>query len=112
MNPLSLTEIEKAREKYKEFVKYSDFKVAQEKAEKYLGKDTILRLSRTKNKKYDVFNPSTNKWIAFGQMGYEDYTKHKDPIRRRSYLARATKMKGDWKDDKYSPNNLSINILW
>jgi hypothetical protein len=45
-------------------------------------------------------------------MGYEDYTKHKDPVRRQAYLKRATKIKGDWKDNKYSPNNLSINILW
>jgi len=32
--------------------------------------------------------------------------------RRRLYLARATKIKGDWKTDKYSPNALAINILW
>ena len=24
-----------------------------------------------------LFNPTTSKWIHFGQMGYEDYTKHK-----------------------------------
>ena len=103
---------EQLREKYKEFIKYSDFKIAQEKAEKYLGKDTILRLSRTKNKKYDIYNPNTGKWVAFGQLGYEDYTKHKDPVRRQRYLNRATKIKGNWKEDPYSANNLSINILW
>lgn len=103
---------EELRKKYAEFIKYSDFRQAQKKAEEYLGKDALLRLSRTKNKKYDIVNPNTGKIVSFGQMGYEDYTKHKDPVRRQRYLARATKMKGDWKDDKYSPNNLSIHILW
>lgn len=45
-------------------------------------------------------------------MGYEDYTKHNDPERRLRYLARATKIKGDWKNNPYSPNNLSIRLLW
>jgi hypothetical protein len=31
---------------------------------------------------------------------------------RRRYLARATKIKGDWKKDPYSPNNLAIHVLW
>ena len=53
-----------------------------------------------------------NKWINFGQLGYEDFTKHKDNERRDRYLKRATHIKGNWKNDKYSPNNLSIHILW
>jgi hypothetical protein len=31
---------------------------------------------------------------------------------RKKYLARATKIKGNWKADPYSPNNLAIHILW
>ena len=42
----------------------------------------------------------------------EDYTKHKDEKRRKSYLARAKGIKGDWKNNKYSANNLSIHLLW
>jgi len=45
-------------------------------------------------------------------MGYEDFTKHKDEERRQQYLSRATNIKGNWKKNKYSPNNLAINILW
>ena len=45
-------------------------------------------------------------------MGYEDFTKHKNEERRQDYLSRATKIKGNWKNNKYSPNNLAINILW
>ena len=43
------------------------------------------------------------------------YTLLKDPTaysHRKSYLARATKIKGDWKKDKFSPNSLAISILW
>lgn len=53
-----------------------------------------------------------NKWIHFGQMGYEDYTKHKDDDRRKNYLKRSSNIKGQWKSNKYSPNNLSIHLLW
>jgi hypothetical protein len=83
----------------------------QRKAMKYLGKNTLVYLSTRKNKKYMVKSPD-NKLIHFGQMGYEDFTKHKDKERRDSYLKRATKIKGNWKDNKYSPNNLAINLLW
>lgn len=58
-----------------------------------------------------VQNPD-NKWIHFGQMGYEDYTKHKDDDRRKNYLNRSSNIKGQWKANKYSPNNLSIHLLW
>lgn len=45
-------------------------------------------------------------------MGYEDFTKHKNEERRQNYLNRANAIKGDWKKNPYSPNNLAINILW
>ena len=32
--------------------------------------------------------------------------------KRTSYRARAMKIKGEWKDNKVSPNNLAIHILW
>ena len=32
--------------------------------------------------------------------------------RQQKYLNRSSKIKGEWKNDKYSPNNLSMNILW
>ena len=59
-----------------------------------------------------VYDPHKQKWVHFGQMGYEDFTKHNDPIRRHNYLTRTAFMRGDWKNNKYSPNNLSRNLLW
>ncbi len=53
-----------------------------------------------------------NKWIHFGQLGYEDFTKHLDKQRRELYLKRASKTKGQWKTNIYSPNILSIVLLW
>ncbi len=70
----------------------------------------LLKSSR-KDKKYMVLNPK-GKFVHFGQMGYEDFTKHKDLKRKEAYLQRATKIKGGWKKDPYSANNLAINILW
>ena len=91
---------------------FSNPKIVFQKAKKYLGTNALIQLSDKKDKKYMVFNPESNKWIYFGQMGYEDFTKHQDTIRRERYLKRTANMKGDWKDNKYSPNNLSRNILW
>jgi hypothetical protein len=84
---------------------------AQRKAKKYLGKNTELFLSSRKDKKYMVITPD-DKLVHFGAIGYEDFTKHKDKERRDAYLRRATKIKGNWKGNKYSPNNLAIHILW
>jgi hypothetical protein len=95
-----------------EILEYSNPTIVFKKARKYLGKDVKIELSKNKNKKYMIFNPNTEKWINFGQMGYEDFTKHKDPVRRHNYLTRTANMKGNWKDNPYSPNNLSRNILW
>ena len=67
--------------------------------------------STRKNKKYMIMNDD-HKYIHFGDSRYEDFTKHQDKERLKYYLSRATKIKGDWKKDKYSPNNLAINLLW
>jgi hypothetical protein len=64
------------------------------------------------NKKFMIMNDD-KKWIHFGQLGYEDFTKHLDEQRRELYLKRATKIKkGQWKTNIYSPNMLSIVLLW
>ena len=67
--------------------------------------------STRKNKKYMILNDD-NKYIHFGDSRYEDFTKHQDEERRKRHIGRARKIKGNWKSDKYSPNNLSLNLLW
>ena len=91
---------------------YSNPKVVFRNAKKYLGKDVNIQLSNKPAKKYMILNPNTNKWVYFGQMGYEDYTKHKDEKRRENYLKRTANIRGNWKDNPYSSNMLSRKILW
>ena len=102
--------------KYKSFTKklrkYSNPTQAQKMAYKYLGKTAKLYPANNPNKKYKIYDPKHNKWVNFGQIGYEDFTKHKDTTRRKNYLTRTKGMRGDWKRNPYSANNLSRNILW
>ena len=91
---------------------YSTPLIAQRMAYKYLGKNAKLYPATKIEKKYSICDPIHKKWINFGQLGYEDYTKHHDKKRRKNYLTRTKFMKGDWAANKYSANNLSRNILW
>ena len=70
-----------------------------------------VEISTRENKKYMILNDD-NKYVHFGDSRYSDFTKHQDLKRLKNYLSRATKIKGNWKKDKYSPNNLSISLLW
>jgi len=95
-----------------ELRKYSNPEIAQKKAFEYLGPLADIYPSWNPKKKYVIYDPNNNKFIHFGQMMYEDHTKHQNPIRRASYLRRTEKMRGNWKENPYSPNNLSREILW
>ncbi len=97
---------------YDEIYKYSNPKKVQELAKDYLGEGVTIFRSTKKDKKYMVYDKFDNKWVHFGQMGYEDFTKHQDENRRQQYLARAINIKGNWKNNKYSANNLSLYTLW
>ena len=93
---------------------YSNPKKAQRNAFKYFGKNAILFKSSRTSKKCMIFDVYDDKWVHFGSMNppYEDLLKHNDKKRQERYLARATNIKGNWKDNKFSPNLLSIYILW
>jgi hypothetical protein len=90
---------------------FSDVDKVKRNAEQYFGRKVPIYLSLRKNKKFCIQKPDGT-WSHFGQMGYEDFTKHGNRMRQHNYLNRAYGIKGDWKDDPYSPNNLSINLLW
>ena len=97
-----------------ELLKYSNPFKAQENAIKYLGEDALLYISTRKDKKYKILNPNTGKMVHFGQLSppYSDFTRHQNEQRRQHYLKRSDFIKGNWRDNKYSPNNLSRNIVW
>jgi hypothetical protein len=96
----------------KNLLKYSNPKQAQKMAYKYLGKTAKLYPANNPQKKYKIYDPKNEKWVNFGQIGYEDFTKHKDKTRRKNYLTRTKFMRGNWKTNPYSANNLSREILW
>jgi len=90
---------------------YSNPRIVQRQAKLLFGKQALIYRSNLKTKKYFILDDHGKK-VHFGAMGMEDYTHHNDEIRRDSYLKRSSKIKGNWKDDPYSPNNLSIALLW
>jgi hypothetical protein len=78
----------------------------------FFGPSETLYISENPKYKYKIYNPDSKKFVYFGDMRYEDFTKHKDENRRRNYIKRASNIKGNWKDNPYSKNNLAINLLW
>jgi hypothetical protein len=96
----------------KRLYSYSTPRTAQRMAYKYLGRSAKLYPARNPVKKYSIYDTIHDKWVNFGQMGYEDFTKHHNKTRRKNYLTRTKGMLGNWKNNKYSANNLSRHILW
>ena len=95
---MSLTKLDQLRE-------YSDPEYVMTRAHE-MGLNPVHESSR-KDKKYMIFDG--NKMVHFGQMFYEDYTKHLDPKRRMNFRNR------NWRWEftpKYSASNLSFNLLW
>ena len=98
---------------------YSDPEIVLSRAKLYFGEEIILKKSTRKTKKYMIYNPITNKFVHFGAMGYLDYTKYAQLYdletankHRTKYLKRALKIKGNWINNQYSPNYLSMLLLW
>jgi hypothetical protein len=71
-----------------------------------------------------VYTLPNGEKVYFGRVGYDDYHIYRmlEDLgqrergtayeRRHLYLRRATRIKGSWKYNKYSPNKLAIKILW
>ena len=91
--------------KLRELRNFSDPEYVMQKA-KMMGLNPVHESSR-KDKKYMVFDGK--KMIHFGQMGYEDASKHHDLERVNKFRKR------NWKwqfEPKYSPAWLSWFLLW
>jgi hypothetical protein len=71
----------------------------------------LERADDGKHKWIGVFEgEDTSRRIPFGAKGYEDYTQHKNPLRRENYLTRH-RAREDWKDPM-TAGALSRWILW
>lgn len=89
--------------------KYSDPFIVFENAKRILGDDVKINISYLPQKKYMVEFNDDGKYIHFGQMGFEDYTKHKDKRRRTLFKNRNHK----WKYYAINtPAYLSYHLLW
>ena len=67
--------------------------------------------SSNPRKKYQIQRPD-GRWIHFGDQTRADFLRHGDANRWRSYRRRSLHIRGNWKADPYSPNNLAREILW
>lgn len=102
--------------KLSELVKISDPQEVKRRFEKYRGSaKATIEPSPREDKKYLVrvaaADGKRGRAVHIGST-MADFTKHADEQRRKSYLARSAAIKGDWRDDKWSANNLSRELLW
>ena len=91
--------------------KVSNPETVKRRAKQIYGTGVKIVQSRAKGKKYALIKPD-GKRVNFGSLDYQDHTKHGSATRRYNYLKRATNIKGNWRGNRYSPNNLSISLLW
>jgi hypothetical protein len=73
-----------------------------------------LRRSHKPEKKWDAVFEKDNgkeKIVPFGAHGMSDYTKHKDPKRKKLYIQRHSGMGEHWQKPD-TPGALSRWILW
>jgi hypothetical protein len=67
--------------------------------------------SNKSGKKFDVQTP-TGKIISFGAKGYEDFTIHKDPDRKKRYIVRHSANETWTRRGINTPGFWSRWILW
>ena len=96
--------------------------IVRELAEEHGYNAYNLHFSDRSDKKLMIrLNGST---VHFGASSYQDYIilnfqvqegliseQQREEVRER-YLKRATKIKGKWRKNDFSPNNLALRILW
>ena len=90
---------------------YSNPRQVAENALRYFGKPVPIYISNKPISKYMIQDPS-GKFVHFGAIPYEDYTFHQDTDKQFKYLKKTMNIRGRWMMNPYSPNNLSINLLW
>lgn len=95
--------------KLEQIFPYSDPNIVFARAKQIFGRDVKIEYSTRKNKKYMLYDPNKREFIHFGQLPYEDYTRHRDEVRRMKFQIR----NHEWsKAPKYSPRFLSYFLLW
>lgn len=82
-----------------------------------------IEFSDDPEKKLMIYDDDGNK-VHFGAVGYGDFILWSKQealgkvrngyaeMKRRVFIKSHSKIKGDWKSDKFSPNSLALSILW
>ena len=135
VDPRHIERLEKERREVREKETDSSRRADDEVAGLFgTGHSAYLRQARAKAKAYGLdpkkltLGEGKHKLsydgVGFGLKTYKDHLlwsaeekagrvpKGTAEKKRKAYLARATKIQGDWKQNKVSPNNLAIHILW
>lgn len=92
-------------DKYNELLKYSN---PEEVFNKAIQLGYNIKISTRNNKKYMIESP-LGYWVHFGQMGFEDASKHKDLDRINNYKKR------NWRQankNKFCSDFLNYTLLW
>jgi len=107
-----------AKQLAKAGVKPADYLALARKKAKALGL-VANHLGFSDDPKHKLQIPNAEgRLVRFGSAGLGDYIlyslSHNPEAKQhqKRYLARATKIRGDWKDDPYSANSLAIGVLW
>ena len=95
----------------KKLLEVSNPQLVQQNADNYFNFRVKIKQSNKKNKKYKLIDKDGH-IVHFGDIRYKDYTKTADDDKKNNYISRASNIKGNWKNNKFSPNNLAINLLW
>jgi hypothetical protein len=102
----------------KEGIKAAAYLKAARAAAKAAGYDPRALTWSDKPKNKLMIYDDKGKASHFGRVGYGDfiiYTMTKSPkaeTKRKTFHASHSKIKGDWKNNKYSPNMLALKVLW
>lgn len=70
--------------------------------------NVTIKPAKNPKKKLDVYNRCGDKVASIGASAYEDYTKHRDPVRRRNYKKRFEKSRHKVGSNSYYADK----ILW
>ncbi len=96
----------------------SDFSLADFSKKKKLKCNRPVRAPAGSKKKWKVrvCRKGKEKTLQYGQRGYQDYTQHKDPKRRKKFLARSAGIRNKQgkltKDDPFSANYWNRRKTW
>lgn len=78
-------------------------------------KHIVIELKPEKNKRYNflVLNPKTLEYkkVKFGAKDGSTFIDHKDPVKKKNYIARHSKLNEDW-NDPFTAGFWSRWYLW